>query len=74
VERIHIDDVLLRRSVRVYYDRFELIDGMSLPMSIRIETSSPEGIGTFDLEYTRISTNESQSYPFKIPEKYTRLQ
>lgn len=74
VEKLAIDDVLLRRSLRVKYDNFDLVDGMSLPMTIEIEMLSPEGISTFGLEYTRISTNEAQSYPFKIPAKYTPVQ
>jgi hypothetical protein len=74
VQKMYIDDVLLRRSLRVNYENFEVIDGMFLPMSIKIEMSSPEGLGKFELQYSRISTNEVQSYPFKIPEKYTPIQ
>ncbi len=72
VEKILIDDILLNRALRIYYSRFETVDGIAFPMMIKIEMATPEGTSTFDLEYTRIKKNEAQSYPFKIPEKYTK--
>ncbi|GEM_PF-1860640 len=71
VETILIDDILLNRALKIYYSRFEVVDGIAFPMQIKIEMSTTEGTSTFDLEYTRIKTNEAQSYPFKIPDKYS---
>lgn len=69
-----IDDILYKRTLRVYYKDFEDIDGQSFPMNISIEVSSPDQSAKFDLSYSRIRINEPQTYPFKIPAKYTPIR
>ncbi len=74
VMRTQIDDVLYRRSLQVEYSDFQEVEGQSFPMGVRIALSSPTQSATFELSYTRIRINEVQSYPFKIPAKYTAIR
>lgn len=74
VVRSQIDDILYKRSLRVDYEEFEEVDGQMFPMKITIRASSPNQSAKFDLSYSRIRLNESQSYPFKIPDKYTPIR
>lgn len=74
VVRSQIDDVLYKRSLRVDYEEFEEVDGQLFPMKITIRASSPNQSAKFDLSYSRIRLNESQSYPFRIPDKYTPIR
>lgn len=74
IEKIFIDDILLKRSIKVYYSDFQMVDEVAVPGSIVIEMKSPESKGRFELTYSRIKTNEAQSYPFKIPDKYTPVK
>jgi hypothetical protein len=74
VVQVHIDDVQYQRSLRVYYGDFELVDGQQFPMSIRIDASSPSESAKFELSYSRIRLDEPQTYPFKIPSKYSSIR
>jgi len=74
VVRAQIDDILYSQTLRVEYSRFEEVDGRPFPMNVTIEVSSLNQSAKFELQYTRIRTNETQTYPFKIPAKYTPLR
>lgn len=70
VERCIVEDLLTRRSIRVDYEEFEMIDGISFAKEISISIATPKDTGRFELSYSRIKTNDIQSYPFKVPVKY----
>lgn len=74
VVRSQIDDILYKRSLRVDYAEFEEVDGQLFPMKITIHASSPDQSAKFELSYSRIRLNEPQSYPFRIPDKYTSVR
>jgi len=69
-----IDDVLYKRTIVIDYNEFEDVDGIPFPMKVSITATTPEETTRFDIEYSRIRTNENQGYPFKIPSKYEPLQ
>jgi len=69
-----IDDVLYKRNIVIDYNEFEDVDGIPFPMKVSITATTPEETTRFDIEYSRIRTNENQGYPFKIPSKYEPLQ
>jgi hypothetical protein len=73
VERCIVEDLLTERSVRLEYDHFEEVNGTPFAKEISIFIDSPNETGRFELSYSRIRTNERQSYPFKIPSKYDPL-
>lgn len=74
VVRAQIDDIQYGQSLRVEYGNFEEVDGRPFPMKITIGVTAPNQSAKFELQYTRIRVNETQTYPFKIPSKYTPLR
>ncbi len=73
VERAEVEDLLMKRILKIYYGNFEQLEGKTFPMQVRIEIISSGQFSKFELNYTRIKLNEAQSFPFKIPEKYVRI-
>ncbi len=73
VGRIIIDDILYQRTIRIDYDEFIDMNGIKFPQQIKVFVSTPKETARFDLRYTRIKTNEPQSYPFKIPSSYKAI-
>lgn len=71
VVRSQVDDIAFGRSLQVDYDDFRETEGRLLPMKITIRASAPDQSAKFELSYSRIRLDEQQSYPFKIPAKYT---
>lgn len=65
-----IDDVLYKRTVRVDYSNYEEINGVLFPLKLIILATTPEETTRFEINYSRIRTDEPQGYPFKIPSKY----
>lgn len=74
VVRSQIDDVMYGRSLRVDYADFTETEGQLLPTKITIRASSPDQSAKFELTYSRIRLDEQQTYPFKIPSKYTPVR
>jgi len=74
ISRTIIDDVLYKRTIVIKYDDYEDLDGVPFPRKISITATTPTETTRFDLEYSRIRTNENQGYPFKIPSKYEPLR
>jgi hypothetical protein len=74
VERTMIEDLLMQRSLRVSYSAFEEVDGKAFPMRIVIDIITPGETSRFELAYTRVKINEPQTFPFKVPEKYSRIR
>jgi len=70
VERCIVEDLLTRRSFRVDYGDFEEVDGTPFAKEITVLIETPKETGRFELSYSRIKTNDRQSYPFKVPSKY----
>ena len=74
IARTIIDDVLYKRTIVIKYSNFEEVDGTPFPMKLSITATTPKETTRFELEYSRIRTNETQGYPFKIPSKYEPLK
>jgi len=74
ISRTIIDDVLYKRTIVINYDDYELLDGIPFPGKISITASTPTETTRFEIEYSRVRTNEKQGYPFKIPSKYQPFQ
>lgn len=74
VIRTQIEDLLYKRNLIVEYSLFEDVEGQPFPMKIKILASSPNQSATFELHYSRIRINEPQSYPFRVPDKFSPLR
>ncbi len=73
IGRIIIDDILYQRTIRIEYGEYIDLNGINFPQLIKVFVSTPKETARFDLRYTRIKTNEPQSYPFKIPSAYKAI-
>lgn len=73
VEKCIVEDLLTQRSFRVEYDDFELVKGVPFAHEISIFIETPKETGRFELSFSRLKTDEPQSYPFKVPSKYEPL-
>jgi hypothetical protein len=73
VEKVIIEDLLTERSFRVEYGDFMDVGGQAFAHEIDIYINTPKESGKFELSYSRVRLNESQSYPFKVPSKYEPL-
>lgn len=70
IYRVNIDDLQYGRFVQISYSNFEEINGQVLPLKIDIDIRTPDETSKMVIEHSRIKIDESQSYPFKIPDSY----
>lgn len=49
------------------------IDGQEVPVSITFDVETDNKKTSIDINYTKIQLGDSLQFPFKIPEKYTRV-
>jgi hypothetical protein len=73
VEKVIIEDLLTQRSFRVEYANFLEVGGHSFAHDITIFIDTPTESAKFELSYSRIRTNQPQTYPFKVPSTYEPL-
>lgn len=57
-----------------WYSDFEWTNGQLLPGVVRYAIQAPSGRLEVSLRYSRISLDEPLSFPFHVPDKYTKLQ
>jgi hypothetical protein len=61
------------RSFDARFDNFEqLEDKQSFPMKMKYTIKAQKNVN-IDITYTKVSLNEEQSFPFKIPDNYERI-
>lgn len=61
-----------KNKLQVYYDEFQEVEGQLFPEKMRIDISSNEQI-SIDINFGKAKTEDSLSFPFKIPSKYDKL-
>lgn len=70
VTKTLIDDLFYGQSVKIEYDNFQDVNGQLFPMKIRIQVTTAQETSKFEIDYLRITTNEPQTFPFKIPANF----
>lgn len=61
------------RRFEARYSDFELSNGQLLPGMVRYTIQAPSGRLEVSLRYSRISIDEPLSFPFHVPDKYTKV-
>ncbi|MBN2174128.1 MAG: DUF4292 domain-containing protein [Bacteroidales bacterium] len=61
------------KKLDAFYSDFQTINGQLFPQHIFYEIDAENPV-VVDVDYSRISLNEKQNFPFKISTKYDRLQ
>lgn len=73
IVRLLLSDLPTQRELDANFSKFSLVD--SLPFAHHIEaTIKAQKSFKVNIEYSKIKLNEEQSVPFKVPEKYERVQ
>jgi hypothetical protein len=70
---LEFDDVKAKRKFNASYTDFRAVDKYLAPFKLLYTITAEKNIKA-DISYGRISINEQQSFPFKIPPSYERIQ
>jgi hypothetical protein len=73
IVNLEFDDVKAKRKFTSTYTDFKPVDKYLAPFKLLYTITAEKNIKA-DIEYSRISINEQQSFPFKIPPSYERIQ
>lgn len=71
VERATIEAENRPETLLIVYDDFTGVGGQKFPQSSSVLLNSPLESATFELSFSRIRLNESETFPFKIPSSYS---
>ncbi len=77
-ETFKINRVMIRelaaqgRKVEATY-KYETLNEKPVPVSINFEIETKDKKATINIQYSKIVINEELQFPFKIPQKYTRV-
>ncbi len=70
---LEFDDVKEKRKFNASYNDFRAVDKYLAPFKLLYTITAEKNIKA-DISYGRISINEVQTFPFKIPPSYERIQ
>lgn len=73
IDKILINDPNTGRTFVALYSNLQQIDSLSLPMKARFDITA-EKKATINLEYSKVTVNTPQTFPFSIPESYEQKQ
>jgi hypothetical protein len=70
---LEFDDIKAKRKFNSSYNDFRPVANYLAPFKLLYSITAEKNIKA-DINYSRISINEQQSFPFKIPPSYERIQ
>ena len=79
-ESYKVSKVLLKeaerdsRKFQANYAEFEKIDEEFIPTKLEFKVETVDKKVNIKINYSKIQINQNQTYPFRIPEKYTEMQ
>lgn len=73
IDKISFSDPQTNRSFIALYSDLQKTDSLYLPMKGRFEVHA-EKMATISFEYSKVTLNTPQTFPFSIPESYERKQ
>ncbi|HXU28392.1 MAG TPA: DUF4292 domain-containing protein [Bacteroidia bacterium] len=73
IVNLEFDDIKEKRKFNASYSDFKPVDKYLAPFKLLYIITAEKNIKA-DINYGRISINEPQSFPFKIPSSYERIQ
>lgn len=75
IKKIKLEDFITKHTFEASYSDFEKQDsGTVFPMNIHYEINTGKKIITIDLKYKKVNFTNSESIPFKIPQKYVQIR
>ena len=73
IVNLEFDDVKIKRKFTSSYSDFKPVANYLAPFKLLYSITAEKNIKA-DINYSRININEQQSFPFKIPPSYERIQ
>jgi hypothetical protein len=73
IVNLEFDDIKAKRKFTSAYSDFKAVDKYLAPFKLLYTITAEKNIKA-DINYSRISINEQQSFPFKIPASYERIK
>ena len=70
--RLVFKDFNANRSFEANYDKFEMIDSMLFPHNLHFNIKAEKNID-IHVDYSKVTINTKQRFPFSIPSKYERI-
>jgi outer membrane biogenesis lipoprotein LolB len=74
IKKQQIEQPALARTLEVNYPAHKEYTSMVLPIKVNIFAFQPSEKNTITLDYNNVSFNETLSFPYKVPENYTRIE
>ena len=72
IVRLVFKDFNANRSFEANYDKFETIDSMLFAHDIHMNVKAEKNVD-IQIQYSKVTLNTKQSFPFSIPPKYERI-
>ena len=73
ISTLDFTDIQTKRKFSAAYSDFKKVDKYLAPFKLLYTISAEKNIKA-DISYSRISINEPQNFPFKIPPSYERIE
>jgi len=70
--RIFFTDFNTNRTFDVEYDNFQPVDSMLFPYKVKFDIKADKNV-LVKINYSKVKTDASQTFPFSIPESYERI-
>jgi len=70
--RIFFTDFNTNRTFDVEYDNFQPVDSMLFPYKVKFDIKADKNV-LVKINYNKVKTDASQTFPFSIPESYERI-
>lgn len=61
-------------SMQIQYSQYLDIEGQKFPEKESITITSPDDVSTMELNFSKIKLNKELTFPFRISDKYTRIE
>lgn len=73
ISRIYIEDFNTNRTFDANYSNFQNVDSMTVPFNLLFDIKAEKNMN-IKIEYSKISRNTAQTFPFSIPSKYEPIR
>ena len=73
ISKVAINDYGEKRTLNIQYFDFIDVNSKAMPSKINIDINTAEKHLTTEIKYNKITVNSDVSFPFKIPDKYKRI-
>jgi len=74
ISNISVTDYGEKRTLNIQYSEFIDVNNKVMPTLIKMQVETSQKNMSTEIKYNKITVNSDVSFPFKIPEKYKRIE